>query len=220
MHLFLFNQQNAEQKEAFDDYMNMRREVAQAQWFETYPAETELAPENLRKSENEVLVVDVGGGRGHEIGKFRERFPGFQGMLVLQDLPETIRGIEKVPNGIEAMQHNFFDPQSVRGAKIYYFRAVLHDWPDADCKRILRRTIDSMDPAYSRILIDDFVMADVRVDQRPASIGALIMLLVSVIERDMSHWKELIGSVGLKIVKIWQPKVRRESVIECKIKQV
>lgn len=76
-----------------------------------------------------------------------------------------------------------------------------------------------MDPEYSRILIDEFILPDTKAEARAARLDVLMMLYVSGIERDMQHWEELVGSVGLEIVEVWKPRGRRESVIECKVKR-
>lgn len=104
---------NPEQKEAFDGYMATRRLVQQPQWFEIYPAAQKLA--NARSQADSVLLVDVGGGPGQEMARFRQRYPGVSGRIVLQDLPLTLNRLEKVPEGIEPMEYNFFTPQPVQG---------------------------------------------------------------------------------------------------------
>ena len=64
--------------------------------------------------ENEVLLVDVGGGRGDVLSSVRKRCGGLKGRFVVQDLPKEIEGREPV-EGIEAMAYDFFTPQPVKG---------------------------------------------------------------------------------------------------------
>lgn len=111
--IFGLLQKNPEQKQAFDDYMASRRLVDEPQWFEIYPAAKRL--QNARKEPDSVLLVDVGGGPGQEIARFKERNPDIPGRLVLQDLPLTLRRIEKLPEAIETMEYDFFTPQPVKG---------------------------------------------------------------------------------------------------------
>ena len=110
---FDFFAANDEHKQAFDDYMAARRAGTQLQWFDIYPAEAHIDEKRLHSAEN-VLVCDVGGGQGHEIVKFRERYPDTVGRLVLQDLARSFQGIS-LPAGIEAMPHDFFKPQPIKG---------------------------------------------------------------------------------------------------------
>ena len=69
------------------------------------------------------LIVDIGGGIGHDLAEFRTKHPDLPGRLVLQDLPETIKQIEKITEGIEPTIHDFFNRQPIEGesAKNLYF---------------------------------------------------------------------------------------------------
>jgi O-methyltransferase domain len=76
-----------------------------------YPFSAELAAGD---GENEILLVDVGGGRGHIVEAIRESFPELKGRMIVQDLKETVEEIED-PKGFEPMAHDFFQPQPVKG---------------------------------------------------------------------------------------------------------
>ena len=69
-------------------------------------------------SEGEVLVVDIGGGMGHDLVGFRERHPGVKGRLVLQELPYMIERVEGQGGieGVELMGHDFYGEQPVKGS--------------------------------------------------------------------------------------------------------
>lgn len=79
-----------------------------------YPFAKELG---ALASDDTVTVVDVGGGRGHILRQIRESAPELKGRFILQDQPGVIedngREIEKF--GVEAMPHDFFTPQPVKG---------------------------------------------------------------------------------------------------------
>ena len=62
-----------------------------------------------------VLLVDVGGGRGDALRKFRRMHPELRGRVVIEDLPKVIEG-QEVEEGVEAIAHDFFTPQPVIGA--------------------------------------------------------------------------------------------------------
>ena len=111
--IFGLLEKNPEQKQAFDDYMAARRVDDMPQWFEIYPAAEKLS--NTGKEPDAVLMVDVGGGPGQELARFKERYPDIPGQLILQDLPLTLRRIKKLPNGIEAMEYDFFTNQPITG---------------------------------------------------------------------------------------------------------
>lgn len=111
--IFGLLERHPEQKKAFDDYMAARRVDDMPQWFEIYPAADNLG--QLREDPSAALMVDVGGGPGQELARFKERYPHLPGRFVLQDLPITLNRIEKLPEGIEAMEYDFFTPQPVKG---------------------------------------------------------------------------------------------------------
>ena len=52
---------------------------------------------------------------------------------------------------------NFFEPQAVKGASVYFMRLVLHDWNVATCQKILRHLRDAAIPS-TRLIIFDMVM--------------------------------------------------------------
>ena len=101
-----------------------------------------------------VLLVDVGGGKGHDLGELKAKHPNLPGRLVLQERQEVIDQIENLHSAIEATVHDFFTPQPIQGesslpvrfsttdillsgAKAYYLHSVLHDWDDETCRKIL-----------------------------------------------------------------------------------
>jgi hypothetical protein len=82
---------------------------------EAYPYDVELT-QNPPSKEDEVLLVDVGGGHGHFVEGVGRRYPGLKGTLVLQDLKEVVDEI-KDPKGFKPMAYDFFTPQPVKGKR-------------------------------------------------------------------------------------------------------
>jgi hypothetical protein len=82
----------------------------------------------------------------------------------VQDLEQIINSVDSkvlADAGIEAMAHDMFKPQPVTGAKVYYEKQVLHDWPNKDCQRVLENLRDAMTPGYSRILLNEMLIPEV-----------------------------------------------------------
>jgi hypothetical protein len=82
-------------------------------------------------SEEEVLIVDIGGGKGQALEFIQNGFPELKGRMIVQDLPEVIKDTNEsshLPSSIETMAADFFKPQPVRGAKAYFMRRIMHDW--------------------------------------------------------------------------------------------
>jgi phosphoribulokinase len=48
------------------------------------------------------------------------------------------------------------------GARIYYLHFIIHDWPDSDCIKIMEKIRDAMTPGYSRLLLNDAVLPDMK----------------------------------------------------------
>lgn len=100
------------------------------------------------------------------------------------------------------------------GAKAYFFRAIFHDWPDTSCREILRNTAAAMKKGYSKLLIDEAVLPDFDVSRYEAFLDLTMMALETGAERSSKQWHDLLGSVGLRIEKIWPSGVGAEKVIE------
>ena len=67
---------------------------------------------------DEVAVVDIGGGYGHFSREIRRRLPQIKGRLVVEDLPETVKGAEWVTpeDNVTVQGYNFFQQeQPVKG---------------------------------------------------------------------------------------------------------
>ena len=80
--IFGLLEKNKEQKTSFDDYMRSRRLVDAPQWYDIYPAATSFA--NVQKNADAILLVDIGGGPGQELERFKSRYPEIPGRCVLQ----------------------------------------------------------------------------------------------------------------------------------------
>ena len=57
-----------------------------------------------------------------------------------------------------------------------------------------------MEPGYSKILINDWVLPDTGCPLVPALMDIQVLAVLSGIERTQTQWRELLGSVGLEIV--------------------
>ncbi|KAL9047473.1 MAG: hypothetical protein Q9206_006754, partial [Seirophora lacunosa] len=177
----------------------------------------------------EATIVDVGGG----VGGFDMQlwlYPKLN--FVIQDRgPVLQRAAQNTwPKEISAaltdgrvrfMEHDFFNPNPVHGAEVYWLRYILHDWADDYCVRILSAIRAAMVPR-SRILICDQVMnttngcaefrsapkpllANYRYYTRYSHQRDLCMIgTLNGIERTPAQFEVLIENAGLKLEKIWE----------------
>lgn len=93
-----------------------------------------------------------------------------------------------------------------KGARAYYFRNIFHNWGDKESKLILERTRDAMKPGYSRLLIQDLVIAERGADQSEATQDWLMLMGYCAHERSEKQWHELLASAGLRISNVYQNK--------------
>ena len=211
--------ENAEQRASFNEYMKAARRGGQVQlWYERYPPAANISYEDLKIGPEAVLMVDVGGGVGGQVGSFRKQYPDLPGRCILQDLPDTISKNSSPPANVECMAYDFFTPQPIKGARLYLFRSVCHDWDDEKSRELLSNTVDAMDPTYSRLLIDEWVLADSKVHLKAANMDINMMLMFNAIERTKTQWERLLGDIGLEIVEIYSTPGAAECVIETKRK--
>jgi hypothetical protein len=124
------------------------------------------------------FMVDVGGGLGHDLMGLAGRYPDVKMKLVVEDLPSVIAEAreEKLDSRIELVEHDFFQRNPVKGAKIvsvdqvhplpltdallqYFMHKIMHDWPDHECVQILTHLRDAMS-IDSRIFINDCILPE------------------------------------------------------------
>ncbi|CAI7626596.1 hypothetical protein PCG10_005652 [Penicillium crustosum] len=145
------------------------------------------------------FFVDVGGGHGHQCIELGKKYPNLLGYLVLQDLPEAVKNLAPI-EGVKAEAYDFFQPQPIIGAKFYYLRRIMHDWPDDKAATILRNIRAAMGPD-SRVLIDDAVLPDTGANWQSA-VADLAMMTFAGKERTKLQWEALAESAGLRVEQV------------------
>ena len=124
--LFDYLEGDAEQKLYFDNWMSGRRAGLRREWFDLYPVESQLV-EGSSQGSDAVFLVDVAGGKGHDISSLSSRFPGLPGRLIVQDLPLTFEAYTP-PKGIEAMPYDMFTKQPIEGWPFLSWSLSRGDW--------------------------------------------------------------------------------------------
>lgn len=106
--------------------------------------------------------VDVGGGQGAvalaiaQVTKYMK--------FVVQDLASNVEGgrrtlPESLKGRVEFMDHDLFQEQPVKGAQVYFFRWIMHDWSDKYACKILRSLVPAMRDG-SRVVLYEWLLAD------------------------------------------------------------
>lgn len=168
------------------------------------------------------LFVDIGGANGLDTARLLYKHPDLPDDvgLVVQDLPEVTNkhgAREKLDPRTTRMEHDFFTPQPLRGARAYFFHAVSHDWPDEDCARIFGNVKGAMKRGYSRLLIYEIVLPARGATSLMTSLDLQMMNVLSALERTEDRWKTLLEGCGLRIVGISRHPRAVESVIEAEL---
>lgn len=99
----------------FQTYMGSYR-ADRAEFLDIFPAEERLL-RNACCCNDDVFMVDVGGGHGHEIEKFVQKFPEKRGRMILQDLVNVVSSVPQSER-MEVTAYDFFTPQPVHGKSV------------------------------------------------------------------------------------------------------
>lgn len=103
------------------------------------------------------------------------------------------------------------------GAKFYYLHAVLHNQSPSNLRKLLENTKAAM-AADSVLLIDEMVLPETGVSAIAASIDLTMLSSLASAERTKEEWTELLGDLGLEIVKTYTYNERTyETVMEIRL---
>ncbi|PQE24943.1 Sterigmatocystin 8-O-methyltransferase protein [Rutstroemia sp. NJR-2017a WRK4] len=102
-------------------------------------------------------ILDVGGGYGPVSIGLAKAFPSLA--FVVQDFADVIEdGPSHVPaetsSRITFMAYDMLTPQTVRDADVVFFRAVLHNWTDHYCLKILRNQIPALKKGSRLVIVE------------------------------------------------------------------
>jgi hypothetical protein len=186
-------------------------------WTEVY--DTNKIMQGADISGRAPLFVDIGGAHGLDTERLLARHPDLpKDVLVLQDTPEVVgMEIEGLDARIKRMGYDFFTPQPVIGSRAYFFHAVPHDWPDADCVRMFEQVKKVFKKGYSKLLIYEIVLPKVGATNMQTTLDLELMNCTSGLERSEDDWTRLLKQVGFGIVSISRHPRAVESVIEAEL---
>ncbi|KAI0543712.1 putative O-methyltransferase [Xylaria curta] len=179
--------------------------------------DTKILMRDFNAYGEEALLVDIGGAHAVDLERLLRRYPDLpSGKLILQDTPDVIAMVT-VSEKIQVMDHDFFTPQPVKGARAYFMHAILHDWDDSDAGRILDNIAAAMTKNYSKLLLYESVLVSQGATMYQTVADVSIMHLISAAERTEGRWRELLRAAGFRVCKIWCHPSSLESVIEAEL---
>ena len=168
-------------------------------------AEVEVAGGYPWQSLGKAKMVDCGGSRGHVSMAVANVAPEMH--FVVQDLPEVVSQAESRPpkqleNRIRYETYDFFTPQPIKDADVYFFRRIFHDWPDHKCIEILKNLVPSM-KLGSRVILDETILTppgDPHANPFNVRVGQVLdmqmMVAANSRERSLNDWKSLFAEGG------------------------
>ncbi|MEU8819319.1 methyltransferase [Actinoplanes sp. NPDC048796] len=160
-------------------------------------------------------VVDVGGGSGALLAAILRQAPHLHGTLV--DLPATIATAKEFLGGDLAdrsttVAGSFFD-ELPAGDDVYVLSNVLHDWSDADARRILARCAEAV-PSGGRLLIVERIIAGQLDADMVTRMDLRMLVLVGGRERSADEYGDLAAEAGFRLDREI-PTASGPTILEC-----
>ncbi|KIM79869.1 hypothetical protein PILCRDRAFT_790698 [Piloderma croceum F 1598] len=180
------------------------------------------------------VIVDIGGGIGSSSLMLAKEYSHLN--IIVQDTESVVKDghaywqreyTEALSDGrVKLQTHDFFTPQPIKNAAVFFLRRVLHNWPAEEAKVILKALRASATPNTKLILLENIVpYAIVGLEQNtpgdevpvlPApllpNLGAVnlqcyfadmhMMLLLNSQERTLGDWTALMDVTGWQLVDI------------------
>ncbi|KAI0858644.1 S-adenosyl-L-methionine-dependent methyltransferase [Xylaria cubensis] len=165
-------------------------------WLSWFPVKDKFFPEHQQKT---LLLVDVAGGRGHDLMEFLTNYPEEPGPFILQDQGIVLPSLSP---RITKQSFDLFADSPVQGARIYFMKFILHDYVDDQCLHILGKIKATMVKRYS---INEFILPDTDCGLLQSQWDLMMMVLFSSMERTESQWRTLLGAAGLSIEGMYSP---------------
>lgn len=150
------------------------------------------------------LIVDIGGGNGEALRQILARSPTPRGLVF--DRPDVVKAIsvDSRLNGRIAVEGGSFFEGVPKNADVYLLVAVLHDWSDEDCIRILRSCRIAMTADARLLIVEQLLEPDPR-RGRPTSYlldTQMMAMFGSARERTKSEFDELLAGADLRAQRL------------------
>ncbi|KAK4202413.1 O-methyltransferase-domain-containing protein [Triangularia verruculosa] len=170
--------------------------------------------------------VDVGGGAGHVLRRFREEYTVLRrSRCAVVDLKcvveegSVVAARDEVMEEVQWIKGDFMKEVPVKGARFYYLRHILRDYSDAVATLILRNVAQAMSHD-SRVLISEQINpAGGDETGRPMPLYAAFkdysMLAIGGKERCLDQFVRIGAAAGLKFEAVYHDsKGTRHGVVE------
>ncbi len=150
-------------------------------------------------------VLDIGGGQGNlllELLRAREDLSG-----LLLELPQAAEAAEAafsdagLTERCRVIRGSFFE-ELPQGTGVLILKAVLHNWDDEDCQRLLTNCARSMGP-NSRLLVVERILPEQEEELLPeqAMLDLHMLTVLGGRERTLEDYRALFESCGLTLLQ-------------------
>ncbi|KAF4966626.1 hypothetical protein FSARC_5711 [Fusarium sarcochroum] len=158
---------------------------------------------------NQGTLVDLGGSHGFVCVDLAKKWSKMK--FVVQDLPKTISSVpepicadEGVSQRITLQAHDFFTEQCVKGADVYFFRWIIHNYSTPYAIKILKNLVPALKPG-ARVIINDHCLrepgAESLWDEKiMRSMDMLMLTLLNAQERTEKEFEELFKAADERFV--------------------
>ena len=118
LNMYEWLQAHPEQMRTFNDFQSANAQLRDA----SVQRLLESLITGTEHNDDQLLFVDVGGGRGNSLRTFRKNHRQLNGRIIVQDLPKVVEGQEN-EEGVETIAHDFFTPQPFKGMQFSMFKS-------------------------------------------------------------------------------------------------
>ena len=146
-------------------------------------------------------VVDVGGGHGALLAALLQAYPAMRGILF--DRPEVVAQAQGplttvgVADRCTRVAGDFFHLVP-SGGDAYLLKRVLHDWPDAQARAILRQCRRGM-AAHSRLLVIERVLPTGNTPSLGKLADIAMLIQYGGMERTEAEYRGLLETAGFRL---------------------
>lgn len=144
-------------------------------------------------------VMDVGGGYGATLAGLLQACPALEGLVY--DLARIEAGARRyldeagVGERADFIGGSFFESVPA-GADCLVVKYILHDWPDADCRRILANCRAALAPGAALIVVERIVPEIVTPRDDAVVRADLVMMPISGKERTLAEFHAMLKEAG------------------------
>ncbi|CAI6093990.1 unnamed protein product [Clonostachys chloroleuca] len=155
------------------------------------------------------VLVDIGGSHGFVCTDLAKKWKKMK--FVVQDLPKTVDSApkpisddESVAERVELQAHDFFQEQPVKGADVYYFRWILHNYSAPYAIKLLKNLVPALKPG-ARIVINDHCLQEPGTEnpwdeKLMRSMDMVMLCLLNAQERTEDEFRELFRAADERFV--------------------